>query len=209
MVLIWTGLAGGDEQYCAILVAVNSILQMVLYAPLAILFVNVISRGGAQEVSYSVVARSVGVFLGIPLGAAIITRMTLRLINAKWYENTFLKWISPLSLIGLLVSLSAKMGWMEGSFEPSVSNWRLVQAFFDLTTCLSNDEYKLTQRLVHDPCPIRLTRKAGCPSDRFGGESCSTSGMLFCDHIFCDLACNKEARFWIQAWCNAELYCGE
>jgi arsenite transporter len=105
MVLIWTGLAGGDNQYCAILVAVNSILQMVLYAPLAILFVNVISRGEAREVSYSVVARSVGVFLGIPLGAAVLTRSTLRLINAKWYETTFLKWISPLSLIGLLYTI--------------------------------------------------------------------------------------------------------
>jgi arsenite transporter len=105
MVLIWTGLAGGDNQYCAILVAVNSILQMVLYAPLAILFVNVISRGDAKEVSYSVVARSVGVFLGIPLGAAILTRCALRLANAKWYDTTFLKWISPLSLIGLLYTI--------------------------------------------------------------------------------------------------------
>merc|ERR1712098_211846 len=66
MVLIWTGLAGGDNEYCAILVAVNSVLQMVLFAPLAILFIRVISHGGASQVSYSIVARSVGVFLGIP-----------------------------------------------------------------------------------------------------------------------------------------------
>ncbi|KAJ4543487.1 arsenicals resistance [Exophiala dermatitidis] len=105
MVLIWTGLAGGDEQYCAILVAVNSILQMVLYAPLAILFVNVISGGGASEVSYSTVARSVGVFLGIPLGAAIVTRFILRAINANWYEKSFLKWIAPWSLLGLLYTI--------------------------------------------------------------------------------------------------------
>merc|ERR1711939_1176193 len=89
MVLIWTGLAGGDEQYCAILVAVNSLLQMVLYAPLALLFVNVISHGDTRNntVSYAVVARSVGVFLGIPLGAAIVTRMALRRINAAWYDT--------------------------------------------------------------------------------------------------------------------------
>jgi ACR3 family arsenite transporter len=104
-VLIWTGLAGGDEQYCAILVAVNSMLQMVLYAPLAILFVNVISHGGNQAVSYTVVARSVGVFLGIPLGAAILTRFSLRTINAKCFEQTFLKWIAPWSLIGLLYTI--------------------------------------------------------------------------------------------------------
>lgn len=104
-VLIWTGLAGGDQQYCAILVAVNSLLQMVLYAPLAILFVNIIGHGGHNAVSYSVVARSVGVFLGIPLGAAIVTRFSIRAINAPWYERTFIKWISPWSLIGLLYTI--------------------------------------------------------------------------------------------------------
>ncbi|KAJ9493277.1 arsenicals resistance [Exophiala xenobiotica] len=105
MVLIWTGLAGGDEEYCAILVAFNSILQMVLYAPLAILFVNVISHSESSQVSYSTVAKSVGVFLGLPLGAAIATRFILRAVNATWYERTFLKWIAPWSLIGLLYTV--------------------------------------------------------------------------------------------------------
>ena len=105
MVLIWTGLAGGDAEYCAILVAVNSLLQMILYAPLAILFVNVISRDPSSRVSYSVVGRSVGVFLGIPLGAALITRFTIRRISAKWYDHTFVKWLAPWSLIGLLYTI--------------------------------------------------------------------------------------------------------
>jgi arsenite transporter len=104
-VLIWTGLAGGDEQYCAILVAVNSLLQMVLYAPLAILFVNIISGGNSNTVSYSIVARSVGVFLGIPLGAAMLTRLVLRTINPNWYDTTFIRWLSPWSLIGLLYTI--------------------------------------------------------------------------------------------------------
>lgn len=104
-VLIWTGLAGGDEEYCAILVAFNSVLQMVLYAPLAILFVNVISHGESFEVAYATVARSVGVFLGIPLGAAITTRLILRNINATWYDRKFLQWIAPWSLLGLLYTI--------------------------------------------------------------------------------------------------------
>lgn len=107
MVLIWTGLAGGDGQYCAILVAINSILQMVLYAPLAIFFINIIS--GAEStitVSYSTVATSVAVFLGIPLGAAIVTRFTVRkLASASWYDDVFLRWLSPWSLIGLLYTI--------------------------------------------------------------------------------------------------------
>ncbi|KAK5940496.1 arsenicals resistance [Knufia obscura] len=104
MVLIWTGLAGGDEEYCAILVAINSVLQMVLYAPLAILFVQVISGDDYQGVSYSLVAQSVGVFLGIPLGAAIVTRFGIRAISAEFYQK-FLKWIAPWSLIGLLYTI--------------------------------------------------------------------------------------------------------
>ncbi|MCJ1421934.1 hypothetical protein MMC32_008301 [Xylographa parallela] len=107
MVLIWTGLAGGDNEYCAILVAVNSILQMILYAPLAILFINVISHADSVvTVSYATVATSVAVFLGIPLGAAIITRFTIRnLANPDWYDKKFLKWASPWSLIGLLFTI--------------------------------------------------------------------------------------------------------
>ncbi|KAF1991954.1 arsenical-resistance protein ACR3 [Aulographum hederae CBS 113979] len=107
MVLIWTGLAGGDSEYCAILVAVNSILQMVLYAPLAILFIHIIGGSStAASVSYSTVATSVAVFLGIPLGAAVITRFAVRrLASPTWYDQVFLKWIAPWSLIGLLYTI--------------------------------------------------------------------------------------------------------
>jgi len=106
-VLIWTGLAGGDSEYCAILVAINSILQMVLYAPLALLFIKVISRAdGTLDISYGTVAKSVAVFLGIPFGAAIATRFTLRKIaSPKWYDNVFLKYAAPWSLIGLLFTI--------------------------------------------------------------------------------------------------------
>ncbi|KAL4950721.1 sodium bile acid symporter family-domain-containing protein [Aspergillus filifer] len=107
MVLIWTGLAGGDGDYCAILVAINSILQMILFAPLAIFFIRVI--GGSDDgvtIDYDLAAKSVGVFLGIPLGAAIVTRFSLRfLISQEWYDRQFLKWLSPWSLIGLLFTI--------------------------------------------------------------------------------------------------------
>ncbi|KAL3462842.1 sodium bile acid symporter family-domain-containing protein [Aspergillus heterothallicus] len=107
MVLVWTGLAGGDGDYCAILVAINSILQMVLFAPLAILFIRVISDADdGVTIEYSLAAKSVGVFLGIPLGAAIVTRFSLRLlVSEQWYDRHFLKWISPWSLIGLLFTI--------------------------------------------------------------------------------------------------------
>ncbi|KEZ43453.1 hypothetical protein SAPIO_CDS4641 [Scedosporium apiospermum] len=107
MVLIWNGLAAGDNEYCAILVAINSVLQMVLFAPLAVFFIRII--GGEThtiDVSYDVVATSVAVFLGIPLGAAIVTRFTLRATaGPDWYERVFLKFASPWSLIGLLYTI--------------------------------------------------------------------------------------------------------
>ncbi|CAI7568477.1 unnamed protein product [Penicillium manginii] len=105
MVLIWTGLAGGDNEYCAILVAVNSLLQMVLFAPMGVFFIQVIS-GDIIAFQYSTAAKSVAVFLGIPLGAAILTRFTLRWATSpRWYDEVFLKWASPWSLIGLLFTI--------------------------------------------------------------------------------------------------------
>ncbi|OKL57737.1 hypothetical protein UA08_06927 [Talaromyces atroroseus] len=105
MVLIWTGLAGGDEEYCAILVAVNSLLQMVLFAPFAVLFIRIFDGDGITF-EYSVVAKSVAIFLGIPLGAAIITRfLLLRAAGEAWYSRVFLKFASPWSLIGLLFTI--------------------------------------------------------------------------------------------------------
>ncbi|KAI5920621.1 putative arsenite efflux transporter [Camillea tinctor] len=107
MVLIWTGLAGGDGEYCAILVAINSILQIVLFAPLAVFFIRIISHeSGAADVPYDVVATSVAVFLGIPLGAATVSRFALRaLMGAEWYERVFLRLVAPWSLIGLLYTI--------------------------------------------------------------------------------------------------------
>jgi ACR3 family arsenite transporter len=106
-VLIWNGLAGGNDEYCAILVAINSILQMILFAPMAVFFIRIISHeSGTTDISYSVVATSVAVFLGIPLGAAIITRFLVRrFAGADWYQQTFLKYLAPWSLIGLLYTI--------------------------------------------------------------------------------------------------------
>jgi ACR3 family arsenite transporter len=107
MVLIWNDLAKGDAEYCAVLVAVNSILQIVLFAPLAVFYVHVVSHvDDDSQLSYSVVARSVAVFLGIPLGAAILTRLILRpLLGPQKYVTHFARFISPLSLIGLIYTI--------------------------------------------------------------------------------------------------------
>lgn len=92
---------------CAVLVAVNSLLQVVLYAPLGLLFINVFRAPSASptvEISYAIVARSVAVFLGIPLAAAIATRFVFIVVLRKerFFTDRFLPFIGPLSLIGLL-----------------------------------------------------------------------------------------------------------
>ncbi|KAF1811280.1 arsenical-resistance protein ACR3, partial [Eremomyces bilateralis CBS 781.70] len=107
MVLIWTDLAGGDGDYCAVLVAFNSILQIVLFAPFAVFYIKIVSHSSsAVSVSYSGVATSVAVFLGIPLGAAVMTRLSLRgLLGERRYQQYFLRYIGPFSLIGLIYTI--------------------------------------------------------------------------------------------------------
>lgn len=80
---------------------------MVLFAPLAVLFIKVISGSkSAVDLQYSTAATSVAVFLGIPLGAAIITRFSIRkLVGADFYNKTFLRYLAPWSLIGLLFTI--------------------------------------------------------------------------------------------------------
>ncbi|EJU03881.1 arsenical-resistance protein ACR3 [Dacryopinax primogenitus] len=107
MVLIWNGLACGDTQYCAILVGVNSVLQIVLFAPYALLFLNVLggSSSPALILSYSSVATSVGIYLGIPLAAGILTRFIIKTMLSSKHQDLFFHYFSPLSLLGLLYTI--------------------------------------------------------------------------------------------------------
>ncbi|KAH7279060.1 hypothetical protein KP509_37G003400 [Ceratopteris richardii] len=106
MVLIWNDLAKGDEDYCAILVAVNSILQIILFTPVALFYLRVVSRGSGFHVSSWTVAKSVLLFLGVPLAAGIITRLILmNAFGRKWYTSKFLPFIGPWALIGLLYTI--------------------------------------------------------------------------------------------------------
>ncbi|MCP4231372.1 MAG: ACR3 family arsenite efflux transporter [bacterium] len=100
MVLIWNQLAKGDNDKCAILVALNSVFQILTYSFLAYLFI------GAANVSMWGVAKSVLIFLGIPLAAGFITRIILRpLKGAEWYDKKFSRILGPTALIGLLFTI--------------------------------------------------------------------------------------------------------
>ncbi|KAL3683597.1 hypothetical protein R1sor_001619 [Riccia sorocarpa] len=106
MVLIWNELAKGDSQLCAVIVAVNSILQIALFTPVSLFYLQVVSRGKGIDVSAWTVAKSVLLFLGVPLGAGVLTRFTLRRgVGPKWYDTKFIPFIGPFALLGLLYTI--------------------------------------------------------------------------------------------------------
>ena len=111
MVLIWNTLACGSNELAAVLVALNSLFQILTYSVLGWFFLTVVpgwlgDPGTALQVSMGMIARSVLVFLGIPLVAGWLTRrILLHRRGAEWYEGTFLRRIGPTALVGLLYTI--------------------------------------------------------------------------------------------------------
>lgn len=111
MVLIWNMLACGDSEYAAVLVAINSVFQIVMYTVLGYFYLTIVPQWlGGQAVMLNVsmggIAKSVLIFLGIPLAAGFLTRLILtRVKGEKWYETKFVPRLSPTAIIGLLFTI--------------------------------------------------------------------------------------------------------
>ncbi|GLE00023.1 hypothetical protein PINS_up008750 [Pythium insidiosum] len=112
MVVVWNALAGGDDEYCAAIVAINSIITIALYSPYAALFLNELPtqmslKSYDIKVSLGEVAKNVGIYMGVPFVLGIATWYFVGRVwkGEKWYRTKFTPRIGTLTLIALLFTV--------------------------------------------------------------------------------------------------------
>jgi len=111
MVIVWNELAEGNRELTAGLVGINSLLQVLFFSLYAYLYLEIILpffgiKGLKLNITIFQIATTVGIYLGVPFVLAISSRFLIKkILGVKWFNQKFLPFVSPITLIALLFTI--------------------------------------------------------------------------------------------------------
>ena len=111
MVIVWNELAEGNRELTAGLIGINSLLQVFFFSLYAYFYLEIMLplfgiKGIALNITIAGIAQTVGIYLGIPFALAVISRYAIKkILGDKWFNQRFIPFVSPITLIALLFTI--------------------------------------------------------------------------------------------------------